>query len=38
MEMSEDNGHAGSLISKTAMDDTMKSLMNGFEVLNAFIS
>ncbi|XP_044491756.1 programmed cell death protein 2-like [Mangifera indica] len=31
MEMSEDNGHAGSLISKTAMDDTMKSLMNGFE-------
>ncbi|XP_031288017.1 programmed cell death protein 2 [Pistacia vera] len=31
MEMSEDDGHAGSLISKAGMDDTMKSLMNDFE-------
>lgn len=38
MEMSEDSGHAGSLISKAGMDDTMKSLMNDFEVLTAFIS
>ncbi|KAJ0054148.1 hypothetical protein Pint_00924 [Pistacia integerrima] len=31
MEISEDDGHAGSLISKAGMDDTMKSLMNDFE-------
>lgn len=37
-EISEDNEHAGSLILKAGMDDTMKLLMNNFEVLTTLIS
>lgn len=31
-EMSDDNDHAKSLVSRNGMDDTMKSLLDSFEV------
>lgn len=31
-DMSEDNEHANSLISKTAEDETLKSVLSSFEV------
>lgn len=36
-EMSEVNGQTNALVSKTGVDDTMKSLLDSFEVLTVLL-